>query len=107
LRTRRTAGRRVAAYGVATRGNTLLNCCGATTEEILFVADPDPAKHGRLLPGSRIPIVPVETLIADPPDDVVILPWPRAAEIALKLLPLRHHGTHLWTAVPRITRIAY
>lgn len=105
LRTRRTAGRRVAAYGVATRGNTLLNCCGVTTAEIPCVADPDPAKHGRVLPGSRLPIVPVEALMADPPDDVVILPWPSAAEIAQKLLPLRQLGTQLWTPVPRITRV--
>jgi SAM-dependent methyltransferase len=106
LQTRRTAGRRVAAYGAATRGSTLLNCCGITTQEIAWVADPDPAKHGRLLPGSRIPIVPVETLMDDPPDDVVILPWPNAAEIALKLMPLRQRGTQLWTAVPRIARVA-
>jgi 2-polyprenyl-3-methyl-5-hydroxy-6-metoxy-1,4-benzoquinol methylase len=104
LRTRRVAGRRVAAYGVATRGNTLLNWCGITTDEIACVADPDPAKHGRLLPGSRIPIVPVEVLMDDPPDDVVILPWPNAAEAALELLPLRRRGTQLWTPVPRIAR---
>jgi hypothetical protein len=105
LETRRTAGRRVAAYGAAPRGSTLLNCCGITTEQITYVADPDPAKHGRLLPGSRIPIVPVETLMAGPPDDVVILPWPNAAEIALRLMPLRQQGTQLWTAVPRIMRV--
>ncbi|MGD0102662.1 MAG: class I SAM-dependent methyltransferase [Rhodopila sp.] len=105
LRTRRTAGRRVAAYGAATRGSTLLHCCGITTEEIDYVADPDPDKHGRLLPGSRIPIVPVETLMATRPDDVVILPWPHAAEIAIKLLPLRQRGTQLWTPVPRVSRV--
>jgi hypothetical protein len=105
LQNRRTAGRRVAAYGAITRGSTLLNCCGITTQEITCVADLDPAKHGRHLPGSRIPIVPVETLIAEAPDDLIILPWPRAAEIAPKLLPLRQQGTSLWTAIPRITRV--
>lgn len=105
LGTRRTAGRRVAAYGAATRGTTLLGCCGITTEEIPCVADPDPAKHGRLLPGGRIPIVPVQALIADPPDDVVILPWPAAADIAQKLLPLRQRGTQLWALVPRVARV--
>ena len=61
--------------------------------------------HGRLLPGSRIPIFPVEALFADPPDDVIVLPWPNAAEIALKLAPLRQLGTHLWTPLPRIARV--
>jgi SAM-dependent methyltransferase len=105
LGTRRTAGRRVAAYGAATRGSTLLSSCRITTDEILCVADPDPARHGRLLPGSRIPIVPPEALTADPPDDILILPWPHAAEIAGKLTPLRQRGTQLWIPVPRISRV--
>ncbi len=105
LRNRRAGGRRIAAYGATARGSTLLNCCGMTTNEIPSIADADPAKHGRLLPGSRIPIVPLETLLADPPDDVLILPWPNAKEIARELAPLRQHGTQLWTPVPRIARI--
>jgi hypothetical protein len=105
LRTRRAAGRRVAAYGAAIRGSTLLNCCGITIEDIGCVADSDPARHGRLLAGCRIPIVPLHVLVADAPDDVIILPWPDAAEIALELTPLRLLGTQLWTAMPRIARV--
>lgn len=102
---RAAAGRRVAAYGAAARGATLLNCCGITQRQIGFVADPDPAKHGRLLPGCRIPIAPVEALLAEPPDDVIILPWTHAQEIAAGLLPLRQAGTQLWTTMPRIARV--
>ena len=105
LGTRRTAGRRVAGYGATARGAMLLNCCGITKAEIAVIADPDPAKHGRLLPGSRIPIVPLEALMADPPDDVVILPWPSVAEILLQLMPLRQLGTQVWTPMPRIARV--
>jgi len=105
LQTRRAGGRRVAAYGVATRGTMLLNCCGITTDEIACVADPDPAKFGRVLPASRIPVVPPDALAGDPPDDLLILPWPQAAEIALRLAPLRQRGTQLWTALPRIVRV--
>jgi hypothetical protein len=105
LRNRRAAGRRVAAYGTAARGSMLLNCCGITTEEITCAADPDPTQQGRLLPGSRIPIVPLETLMNDPPDDLVILPWPDAAEIVPELTPLRQLGTQIWTPIPRIVRV--
>ena len=104
LRTRRAAGRRVAAYGAGTRGTTLLNGCGITADDIACVADPDPARQGRLMPGCRVPIVTPEALRADPPDDIVILPWPNVAEIAMELTPLRHRGTQLWTAVPGIAR---
>jgi SAM-dependent methyltransferase len=104
LRNRRAGGRRVAAYGAAAREATLLNCCGITTEEIACVADPDPARHGHQLPGSRIPIVPLEALMAAPPDDILILAWPEAAEIAVELTPLRQLGTQLWIPIPRIAR---
>ena len=105
LRVRRSAGRTVAAYGAATRGGTLLNVCGIATGLIGCVADPDPAKHGRRMPGSRIPIVPVERLMEDPPNDVLILPWTNAAEAVAPLEPLRQAGTQLWTPLPRITRV--
>lgn len=105
LRTRRAAGRRVAAYGATTRGSTLLNCCGITTDEIAYVADPDPAKCGRSIPGCRIPIVTPEILMADKPDDILILACPNTATIAMDLTPLRQLGTPLWTAVPRIVRV--
>jgi hypothetical protein len=105
LRLRRASGRRVAAFGAAARGNTLLNCCGVTAEQITCVADPDPAKHGRLLPGSRIPIVPPALLTDVRPDDLIILPWTNAPEIAASLLPLRQRGTHFWTAIPSIRRV--
>ena len=103
LRNRQLAGRRVAAYGAVTRGSTLLNCCGITAGQIEFVADPDPARHGHLLAGSRIPIRPVEALAGH--DDIVILPWPNAAEVSSLLQPLCQKGAQLWTLVPRITRV--
>ncbi len=105
LRLRLANGRRVAAFGAAARGNTLLNCCGVTAAQITCVADPDPVKHGRFLPGSRIPIVSPALLSDVRPDDLIILPWTNAAEIAASLLPLRQRGTQFWAAVPSVRRV--
>jgi 2-polyprenyl-3-methyl-5-hydroxy-6-metoxy-1,4-benzoquinol methylase len=105
IRLRAEAGRRVAAYGAAARGATLLNLCGVTPREIACVADPDPDKHGRLLPGSRVPVVSCETLLEDPPDDLFILPWTHATEISSRLQPLRQTGTQFWAAIPRLARV--
>ena len=77
--------RRVAAYGAAAKGNTLLNAAGITSEDIAMVADRNPAKQGRLLPGSRIPVVTPEALAAYRPDEVLILPWNLAGEITSAL----------------------
>jgi SAM-dependent methyltransferase len=93
-------GRLLAAYGAAAKGNTLLNCCGITAADIVCVADRNPQKQGKLLPGSHIPVVTPEMLAAARPDDVIILPWNIAAEVAEELAPLRAAGTQLWVAMP-------
>jgi 2-polyprenyl-3-methyl-5-hydroxy-6-metoxy-1,4-benzoquinol methylase len=105
LQNKRAAGRRVAAFGAAARGSTLLNACGISTDMVSCVADLDPAKHGRSLPGSRIPIVSLDTLMRDPPDDILVLPWTNAVETAAPLQSLRQKGTQLWTPVPRMARV--
>ncbi len=105
IRLRRSNGRRVAAFGAAARGNTLLNSCGITVEQIACVADMDPAKYGRFLPGSHIPIVPPAVLTDVRPDDLIILPWPNAPEIAAGLLQFRQKGTQFWALMPSIRRV--
>lgn len=99
------SGRRVAAYGAAAKGNTFLNSCGITSHDIAWVADRNPAKQGKLLPGSHIPIVAPETIQQAPPDDLIILPWNIAAEVATQLAPLRRTGTRFWTACPEMRMI--
>ncbi len=101
----RAAGRRVAAYGAAAKGNTLLNTCGIGAAAIAYVADRSPAKQGRLLPGSHIPVVTPDVLLADRPDDVVILPWNIADEVTGELAGLRATGTRFWVAVPELRMV--
>jgi hypothetical protein len=98
--TERARGRRLAAYGAAAKGNTLLNSCGITARDVICVADRNPSKQGRLLPGSHIPVVSPEALAAARPDDVLILPWNLADEVAAELAPLCAASTRLWVVVP-------
>lgn len=105
LRDRRQAHRRLAACGATARGIALLNSCGITAGDIAFVADADTHKHGRWLPGCRIPVVPMEALSREAPDDIIILPWTAAAQVAVGLHPLRQAGTLLWRLLPRIEKL--
>jgi SAM-dependent methyltransferase len=95
-------GRRVCAYGAAAKGNTLLNATGVSAADILAVADRSSAKQGRLLPGSRIPVVSPEAMLALRPDDILILPWNIEAEVAGQLRVAGFAG-RLAVAVPRLT----
>jgi hypothetical protein len=75
------SGEKVAAYGAAAKGNTLLNYCGIKSDLITCVADASPHKQNKFLPGSRIPVVSLDELKKFEPDYVLILPWNLKDEI--------------------------
>lgn len=98
----RRSGKKVAAYGAAAKGNTLLNFAGVRPELISCVADRNPAKRGKWLPGSRIPIIDYRQLESIRPDYIVILPWNIRQEVIQQLATLADTGCGFVTAVPRL-----
>ncbi|RYH05772.1 MAG: methyltransferase domain-containing protein [Alphaproteobacteria bacterium] len=98
----RRKGLKVAAYGAAAKGNTLLNYGGVKPDLIAFVVDRNPAKQGQFLPGSRIPVANEERLKAEKPDRVVILPWNIETEIRAQLSYITGWGGKFVTAVPTL-----
>jgi len=93
-------GKTVAAYGAAAKGNTLLNFCGVTPADISMVADRNPHKQSKFLPGTHIPVVSPQALLEARPDYVLILPWNLQAEIREQLQPIRAWGGRFVTPVP-------
>jgi SAM-dependent methyltransferase len=71
LITAKKQGEKVAAYGAAAKGNSLLNFCGVKNDLIQFVVDAAPGKQGKYLPGSHIPIVEENELKKCEPDYVM------------------------------------
>lgn len=100
LQSARAEGKTVAAYGAAAKGNTFFNVCGVSADDIEVIADRSHAKQGKWLPGSHIPIVAPERLIALKPDYVVIVAWNLAGEIRAQLSELEAAGTRFVTAIP-------
>jgi SAM-dependent methyltransferase len=96
----RREGKRVAAYGAAAKGNTLLNFCGVTPRDIAFVADRNPHKQRKFLPGTHIPVVSPEELMQAKPDYVLILPWNLRDEIRQQLRGIEAWGGRFVTPVP-------
>ena len=95
-------GIRVAAYGAAAKGNTLLNYSGIDSDLIEYVVDLNPHKQGSYLPGSRIPIVDRASLNENPPDVLLILPWNIADEVRDQLLHLSKNGMKFLRAIPSL-----
>lgn len=102
LSEQRTLGRRIAAYGAAAKGNTFLNYCGVTRDDVAFVADRNPHKQNALLPGTHIPVVDPSEIDRVRPDIVLILPWNLREEIAGQLLRIRDWGGQFAVAVPEM-----
>jgi SAM-dependent methyltransferase len=97
-----TAGRRVVGYGAAAKGNTLLNVTGVTAGDVDYVVDRNPHKQGRLLPGSHIPVQPVEHVAETKPDYLLVLPWNLRAEIEEQMAYIRDWGGRFVTGVPDV-----
>lgn len=99
------AGRRVAAYGAAAKGNTLLNFAGVRPDLVPLVVDRNPAKQGKFMPGSRIPIVGPEAIEGERPDELLVLPWNILNEVKQANDVIARAGTRFVTAIPTL-RIA-
>ena len=102
LHDQQAAGRVVAAYGAPSRATTLLNYAGATIELIAFAADASPAKQGRLIPGTGIPVVSPQHLLEAQPDFVLILTWDIADEIRRAMAAVEEWGGRFVLPLPEV-----
>ncbi len=93
---------RVAGYGAAARGTALLNIARIDQGQLPVIFDRSPAKHGRLVPGARIPVLATEAIDEVRPDRILVLPWPLAGEIAAQLSGARAWGARFVVAMPRL-----
>ncbi len=95
-------GKSVAGYGAPGKGNTLLNYCGIRTDFIDYTVDRNPYKHGKVLPGTHIPIYAPERINETRPDYVLILPWNLRDEIMEQLAEIRSWGGQFVVPIPDV-----
>lgn len=98
-------GKKVAAYGAAAKGNTLLNYCGIKNDLIEYVVDANPHKQNKWMPASHIPIVNEEYLKVNKPDFVIILPWNLKDEITEQLSYIKEWGAKFVVPIPKLQLI--
>ena len=94
--------KKVAAYGAAAKGNTLLNYCGIKNDLIDYVADANPHKQNKWLPASHIPVVNEAHLKNDKPDYVIILPWNLKDEVMAQLSYIKQWGGAFVIPIPAL-----
>ena len=96
------ADKKVAAYGAAAKGNTLLNYCGIKNDLVGFVVDANPHKQDKFLPASHVPVTQEAHLKATKPDYIIILPWNLKEEIMGQLAYVKEWGGKFVIPIPEL-----
>ncbi len=99
------AGKIVAAYGAAAKGNTLLNYCGIKNDLVSFVADANPHKQNKFLPASHVPVYSEEKIKEIKPDYILILPWNLKDEISGQLSYIKDWKGKFVVSIPSLQEI--
>ena len=95
-------GKRIAGYGASVKANTMLNYCGIGSDFIDYCCELDPAKQGRVLPGSDLAIREPDVLKEDRPDFVFIFPWNHREQIMEQLSFIRSWGGRFLVRTPQL-----
>ena len=98
----KSKGARIAAYGAAAKGATLVNFFGIGSDTIDFVVDRSTYKQGRYMPGARIPILPPSALVEKKPDYCLLLAWNFADEILAQQKDYRDGGGKFIVPIPNV-----
>ena len=95
-------GKQIVGYGAAAKGNTMMNFSGIREDIISYIVDKNPAKIGKFMPGSRVPIVDVNNILLTKPDYVIIFPWNLKDEIVLQLEFIKEWEGKFIVSIPEL-----
>jgi SAM-dependent methyltransferase len=85
-------GKKIAVYGAAAKGVILLGAAKIDHRQVICAMDNNPFKHGKLMPGSHIPIVSTNEISTVAPDYLILLPWNLKDEIVEQETAFREKG---------------
>ena len=103
----KASGRSVEGLGASTKGNVVLQTTGIGADLVSRIGDVNPYKFGRFMPGTGIPIVSEDEVLASRPDFLLILPWHFRETFMTRLDRYLAEGGHLILPLPDIEILGY
>lgn len=93
-------GASVAGYGAAAKATVMLNAMDDAGSRLSWIADRNPEKQNKFMPGVGVPVVPVERILEEQPDYLVIHVWNILPELMVQLADYRARGGKFIVPVP-------
>ena len=102
LKTLKNQGKKVIAYGAASKVTTVFNYCGIDKSLVEYITDTTPSKIGKYQPGTHIPIISPEDGFDESVDIAYLGAWNFRAEIMNKELNYLRRGGKFITHIPQV-----
>jgi hypothetical protein len=102
LKDLKNQGKNVCLYGASTKGNTLLQYYGITSDSITCAAERNMDKVGCRTPVTNIPIESEETVRQMKPDYMLVLPWHFKNEFLVREKEYIQNGGHFIFPLPEV-----
>lgn len=98
--------RKIAGSGAAAKASTLINFLKLGTDEISYLFDSAPSKHGKFIPGSHIPVYPTESIPSFTEIDIfIIFPWNISQELIKEIKYQCPKDIEIYQLLPDIKRL--
>ena len=102
LRKLKDEGKKVIAYGAASKVTTVFNYCGIDSSLVEYITDTTPSKIGKYQPGTHIPIVSPDDGFDETVDVAYLGAWNFKTEIMNKETDYLSRGGKFITHVPQV-----